>query len=119
MPKVTVLSKTDSSIPASLKDKDVASAFFGVGVEEFEKISKDSDLVLEISEALALEADTIILKLKQVDWAKSVDIPKKMIFLIGDYIIDHIRDKYDLKLSFEDIDKISERIVDIAKIRYK
>jgi type I restriction enzyme R subunit len=54
-----------------------------------------------------------------VDWYKGVDIPKKMIFLIGDYIIDHIRDKYDLKLSFKDIDTISERIVEIAKIRYK
>jgi len=42
-----------------------------------------------------------------------------MIFLIGDYIIDEIRDKYPIKLSFEDIDKIAERLVEIAKIRYK
>jgi type I restriction enzyme R subunit len=76
-------------------------------------------MVLAASEELALEANRIILDLKQVDWSKSVDIPKKMIFLIGDYIIDHIREKYDLKLSFKDIDTITERIVDIAKIRYK
>jgi type I restriction enzyme R subunit len=114
-----VLSKTDSSIPESLENKEVARAFFGIGVEEFGDFSKNKDLVLNLAEDLALQADKIILDLKQVDWYKSVDIPKKMIFLIGDYIIDHIRDKYDLKLTFQDIDKIAERIVDIAKIRYK
>ena len=71
------------------------------------------------AEELALKADAIILELKQVDWSKSVDIPKKMVFLIGDFIIDEIRDKYDIKLSFQDIDKIAERIVEVAKIRYK
>jgi len=114
-----VLSRTDSSIPPSLENKEVAKAFFGVGMEEFSELTKDKDLVKLISEELALQADKIILDLKQVDWTKSVDIPKKMIFLIGDYIIDHIRDKYDLKLSFQEIDKISERIVEIAKIRYR
>ena len=66
-------------------------------------LSENKDMVLNIAEELALNADGIISELKQVDWSKSVDIPKKMIFLIGDYIIDHIRDKYDLKLSFQDI----------------
>ena len=115
----SVLSRTDSSIPASLEDKEVARAFFGIGVEEFSMLSENKDMVLNIAEELELNADGIISELKQVDWSKSVDIPKKMIFLIGDYIIDHIRDKYDLKLSFQDIDKIAERIVEVAKIRYK
>lgn len=117
--KDSVLTKTDSSIPESLKTKDVAKAFFGVSMEEFDQISDDKDLVTKIAEELALEADKIILGLRKVDWSKSVDIPKKMIFIIGDYVIDHIRDRYDLKLSFEEIDRIAERIVDIAKIRYQ
>lgn len=115
----SVLSRTDSSLPASLEDKAVARAFFGIGVEEFNRVSEDKDLILSIAESLALRADDIILKLKQVDWSKSVDIPKKMIFLIGDFMIDEIRDKHDIKLSFQDIDKIAERIVEVAKIRYK
>ena len=114
-----VLSRTDSSIPSSLEDKEVARAFFGVSMEQFGAFSDDRELVVAISEELALKADEIILELCQVDWYKSVDIPKKMIFLIGDYVIDYIRDKYDLKLSFKDIDTIAERIVEIAKIRYK
>ena len=115
----SVLSKTDSNIPSSLQDKDVARAFFGVSKEEFAKVNDDSKVTETVSELLALEADKIINDLRKVDWYKSVDIPKKMIFLIGDYIIDEIRDKYPIKLSFEDIDKIAERLVEIAKIRYK
>ena len=115
----SVLSKTDSKIPSSLQDKDVARAFFGISKEEFSKVSEDIKVTERVSELLALEADRIINSLRKVDWYKSVDIPKKMVFLIGDYIIDEIRDKHQLKLGFEDIDKIAERLVEIAKIRYK
>ena len=31
-----------------------------------------------------------------------------MIHQIGDYLIDEVRDKYNLQISFEDIDKIAE-----------
>lgn len=114
-----VLSKTDSNIPNSLANKDVACAFFGISKEELDKVSDDSKVTEIVSELLALEADKIINQLRKVDWTKSIDIPKKMIFLIGDFIIDEIRDKYPIRLSFEDIDKIAERLVEIAKIRYK
>ena len=113
-----VLNRTDSELPESLKQKDVASAFYGISLEEFETKFDDKNQLKMVSETLALKCDEIIQSLKKVDWVKSIDIPKKMIFLIGDYIIDEIRDKYHLKLSFEEIDKIAERIVDVAKKRY-
>ncbi|XLS30290.1 type I restriction endonuclease subunit R [Flavobacteriaceae bacterium M23B6Z8] len=114
-----VLNRTDSELPDSLINKDVARAFYGISLEEFESKIEDKTQLSIISETLALKCDEIIQGLRKVDWTKSIDIPKKMIFLIGDFIIDEIRDKYDLKLSFEDIDKIAERMVDVAKIRYK
>lgn len=116
-----VLSRTDSNIPKSLESKEVARAFYGVALEEFESKFKDTEMMVQVAENLALNADEIILNLKKVDWSRSPsqDIAKKMIFLIGDYIIDHIRDKYDLTLSFGEIDTVAERIVNIAKIRYK
>ncbi|KAA2215751.1 type I restriction endonuclease subunit R [Maribacter flavus] len=114
-----VLNKTDSELPDSLKEKEVARAFYGISLEEFESKIKDKAQLAMVSEALALKCDEIIKDLKKVDWSKSIDIPKKMIFLIGDYIIDEVRDKYELKLSFKEIDKIAERMVDVAKIRYK
>lgn len=119
--KEAVLSRTDSSIPTSLEDKEVARAFFGIAVEEFDSRIDDKETIFKISEELALQADDIILGLRRVDWStkSGTDIQKKMIFLIGDFIIDHIRDQYNMKLSFQDIDKIAERIVEVAKIRYK
>ncbi|UWX54334.1 DUF3387 domain-containing protein [Maribacter litopenaei] len=114
-----VLNKTDSELPDSLKEKEVARAFYGISLEEFESKIEDKAELAMVSEGLALKCDEIIQGLKKVDWSKSIDIPKKMIFLIGDYIIDEVRDKYELKLSFKEIDKIAERMVDVAKIRYK
>lgn len=114
-----VLNRTDAELPTSLKEKDVARAFYGISLEEFESKIDNRTQLETISETLALKSDDIIQGLIKVDWAKSIDIPKKMIFLIGDFIIDEIRDRHDLKLSFEEIDKIAERMVDVAKIRYK
>ncbi|RBP30935.1 type I restriction enzyme R subunit [Oceanihabitans sediminis] len=116
-----VLSRTDSSIPASLEEKEVARAFFGIAVEEFDSHAENKETIRKISEELALKADEIILSLRRVDWytKSGTDIQKKMVFLIGDFIIDHIRDKHNMKLSFQEIDKIAERIVEVAKIRYK
>ncbi len=42
-----------------------------------------------------------------------------MIHLIGDYFIDEVRDKYQISMTFEEIDKIAERCVEVAKLRYK
>jgi len=113
-----VLSHEDSELPEKLKLKPVASAFYGVAKEEFEEWITDDIVLTSIAEDLALESDEIIVKLKKIDWEKSVDVPKKMVFQIGDYIIDEIRDKYDLKLGFEQIDSIAERMVEIAKKHY-
>ena len=113
-----VLSHEDSELPDQLKSKPVASAFYGVAKEEFKAFISDEVTLTSISEDLALKSDEIILQLKKVDWEKSVDIPKNMVFQIGDYIIDEIRDKYDLKLGFGQIDSIAERLVEIAKKRY-
>lgn len=113
-----VLNRTDNHLPESLQEKDVARAFYGIAMEEFEdKINGENKT--KISEELALKCDDIINDLRVVDWEKSIDIPKKMIMLIGDYIIDEVRDKYDMKLSFKEIDTIAERMVEVVKIRYK
>jgi type I restriction enzyme R subunit len=48
-----------------------------------------------------------------------MDIQKRMVHQIGDYLIDEVRDKYQLSISFEEIDTIAEGIVEVAKIRYK
>jgi type I restriction enzyme R subunit len=115
-----VLSKTDSEIPSSLDNKEVAKAFYGITKDALSEKMKDAIKLKDLSSEIAIASDDIIIKLRKVDWQKpGSDVPKKMIHLIGDYLIDEIRDKYNLSISFEEIDNISEKIVDVAKIRYK
>ncbi|CAN5147664.1 hypothetical protein BH23BAC2_BH23BAC2_18550 [soil metagenome] len=38
---------------------------------------------------------------------------------IGDYLIDEVRDKYHVDLSFKEMDKIADDCIDVAKLRYK
>lgn len=113
-----VLSRTDSNVPEILRDKEVARAFYGISLEALEgKLNKEE--TTEVATQIALASDKIILDLKIVDWSNKVDIPKKMLHLIGDYLIDEVRDKYQLSISFEEIDSIAEKIVNVAKVRYK
>ena len=43
----------------------------------------------------------------------------KLLIEIGDYLIDEVRDKYNIYLEFVDMDKIGEDCIEVAKIRYK
>ncbi len=116
-----VLSHTDSSIPEALNSREVAKAFYGITLEEFkDKWPKETD-IKEKGVDVAIAIDDIIKSQIVVDWTNpsNLDISKKMIFLIGDYLIDEVRDKLNLNLSFSDIDHIAARMVDVAKTRYK
>ncbi len=116
----SVLSHTDSDIPAALNDKDVAKAFYGITNEELKSKFTDDETRKQVLVETAIEIDNIIKKMIVVDWySNNVDIPKKMIHLIGDYLIDEVRDKYHIPLSYEEIDSIAARCVDVAKIRYR
>ncbi len=114
-----VLSRTDSDIPEILNFRDVARAFYGIVAEELKAKTKSTHELSLWSSEIAIAADDIILPLIEVDWQNKVDITRKMIHHIGDYLIDELRDKYQISLSFEEIDRMAEQIVDVAKIRYK
>lgn len=114
-----VLSHTDTDIPASLQHAEVAKAFYGITNEELQHKLTDTEIRKQISANSAFAIDEIITKLIKVNWQNEVDIPKRMIHQIGDYLIDEVRDKYNLQISFEEIDKVAESCVNVAKIRYK
>ncbi len=115
----SVLTHTDSDIPSSLLNADVAKAFYGITNDELQKKFSDSVTGKQITTNAALAIDDIIQKLLKVNWQNEVDISKKMVHQLGDYLIDEVRDKYNLQISFEEIDNIAERCVEVAKIRYK
>lgn len=120
-----VLAHTDNDIPEQLKDRDVAKAFYGMTVEALSEKIQDNVVRKEISTQTALQIDDLIQDSVLdngkpiIDWQYKTNITGKLLIEIGDYLIDEVRDKYNLDLSFKDMDKIAEDCIEVAKIRYK
>jgi len=120
-----VLAHTDNDIPEQLKDRDVAKAFYGLTVEVLSEKIQDNIVRKEVSTQTALQIDDLIQESVLdngkpiIDWQYKTNITGKLLIEIGDFLIDEVRDKYNVDLSFKDMDKIAEDCIEVAKIRYK
>ena len=120
-----VLTRTDSEIPEALKERDVAKAFYGLTKEILSEKINDKEQLNLVATETALKIDDLIQKLVLdsakpiVDWQFKTNITGKLLIEIGDYMIDEVRDKYHIELSFQEMDKIAADCIEVAKIRYK
>ena len=120
-----VLAHTDSTIPEELKEKDVAKAFYGLTFELLENKIQDNIIKTEISKQAALQIDEIIRQavldnnMPIVDWQFKTNITGKLQIDIGDYLIDEVRDKYNVQLSFGEMDELADKCIEVARLRYK
>lgn len=120
-----VLAHTDNDIPEQLRDKDVAKAFYGLTVEALSEKIQDNVVRKEVSTQTALQIDDLIQESVLdngkpiIDWQYKTNITGKLLIEIGDYLIDEVRDKYNVDLSFKEMDKIADDCIEVAKIRYK
>lgn len=120
-----VLAHTDSDIPEALRDKDVAKAFYGLTLESLTDKVQDELVRREISTQTALQIDELIKqavldnKKPVIDWQFKTNITGKLLIEIGDYLIDEVRDKYNINISFQEMDGIANKCIDVAKLRYK
>lgn len=120
-----VLAHTDSDIPEALINKDVAKAFYGLNVESLSEKIQDPIVRREISTQAALNIDEMIQKAVLdhgkaiIDWQYKTNITGKLQIEIGDYLIDEVRDKYNINLTFGELDDIANKCLEVAKIRYK
>ena len=120
-----VLAHTDNDIPEQLKDRDIAKAFYGLTVEALSEKIQDNVVRKEVATQAALQIDDLIqyAVLENgkpiIDWQYKTNITGKLLIEIGDYLIDEVRDKYNMNLAFKDMDKIAEDCIEVAKIRYR
>ena len=120
-----VLAHTDSDIPEILKDKDVAKAFYGLSIESLNDKIQNPLTRKEISIQTALKIDELVKQavldngISIIDWQFKTNITGKLQIEIGDYLIDEVRDKYNINLSFGEMDDIANKCLEVAKIRYK
>jgi type I restriction enzyme, R subunit len=120
-----VLAHTDNDIPEQLKEKDVARAFYGLTYEALSGKIQDNVIRETVSIHTALHIDDLIQDAvldtgkPVIDWQFKTNITGKLLIEIGDYLIDEVRDKYNIDLSYEEMDKLAEDCIAVAKIRYK
>ncbi|MEX2336630.1 MAG: HsdR family type I site-specific deoxyribonuclease [Fulvivirga sp.] len=120
-----VLNHSSDSIPEELADSEVAQSFFSLILVFFEKKIQDTVILKEISIDSALQIDNLVIESvfdngnPIIDWPHKSNITGKLQIEIGDYLIDKVRDKYNVSLSFGEMDDIANRCIEVAKIRYK
>lgn len=100
------ITKKGDDIPDGLQTKEEAIAFYRL-------IASSTKLKPEKCEAFASETDSIIKNHIVVDWSQKLDIVRKINFYIGEYLID------ELNMPIDEAEKLAEKCVEIAKIRYK
>lgn len=120
-----VLTRTDNEVPEALQEKEEAKAFYGISKELLSEKIQDEIVLKEVSVQTALNIDELIRKSvldhgkPVIDWQNKSNITGKLLIEIGDHLIDEVRDKYNINLSFGEMDKLAEDCIEVAKLRYK
>ena len=121
----SIRNRTGSDIPDNLKQRQIAQAFYGISFEAIKAKFDDETVARTIAADAGLGIDDLVQEIvldngkPRVDWQNKSNLIGKLEIAIGDFLMDNIRDKYELKLSFGDIDDISSKSIEVAKLRYK
>ncbi len=112
-----VKNRTGDDIPQELIHRDVAKAFFGVLQEVFAAYDDDGFDPRSASTAASLAIDDIVQQNRIVNWTNNTDVQNRMMGAIEDYLFE-LKDERGFDLTFEDIDRILELMLEIARVRY-
>lgn len=119
-----VLSGTDSSIPAPLRDHPEAQAFYGATLTVLEADHLNDSRSAELAVAAGLRIDEIVRGIvldngqPVIDWVKKDKLTGPLGLAIEDYLFDTLRGEHGLTLSDDDIDDLLAAYLKIAKRRY-
>lgn len=108
------------NIPNALIGNDTGIAIYNLITDIFKDVLSDK---IEVATELALGIDQVIRSVVyqndqlMVDWQNKPDIEGKIRIAIDDYIFD-LKSKYDIDLSFDDIDQTVEEALKVAKIKF-
>lgn len=122
----SVLSHTDSTIPSEIVNNNTARAYYGLSLETYKTMSlPDGYSVDRLALDTAVAIDDIIKSrvIDQdrpiVDWASKTNLIGQMKIEMEDYLIDEVKRKYDLPMTFDEMDVIIDRSVEVAKLWFK
>ena len=112
----SIRTRRGAGLPPELQNHEVAQAFFGVIKEVFANHQASGFDVSALGASAALQTDEIIRSRKIVNWTNNTDVQNQMQNAIEDYL--HELESSGLDLSFDEIDMILEKCLDIARRRY-
>jgi type I restriction enzyme R subunit len=112
-----VRNRTGDDLPEKLRNLDVAQAFYGELQPILQPHAADTATLKAASADVAVGIDEIIRRFKIVNWTTNADVQNRMRNAIEDYLHD-LNAQRGIDLSFDEIDEVLERTLDIARVRY-
>jgi type I restriction enzyme R subunit len=122
-----VLSHTDSDIPASIQHNNTAKAYYGLSHEVLKMVADEAapynvqHIALEAANAI----DNIVKRTVTdnekvvVDWQNRGNLIGKMKIEMEDFLIDEVKTKYEIPITFDNMDEIIDRCVEVAKLWFR
>jgi type I restriction enzyme R subunit len=112
----SVLNRTGDEVPEVLANHDVAKAYYGSIREVLAGHSGDGFDLEERSAEIGLEIERIIEERRKVNWTEDTDAQNRMRQDIEDYLFE-FKERTGTDLGFDEIDRIMDECLEIAKVR--
>lgn len=121
-----VLSHTDSDIPSELSQNNAAKAYYGLCYEIYKGLATEGGIDIRhwalvtaramdrIIREYILDQGTLV-----VDWQGNTNLIGQMKIGMEDFLVDEIKEKGELPLTFNEVDIIVDQCVNIAKQWFK
>lgn len=113
----SVRDRTGDNLPPELRQYEVARAFYGIILEPLGAAVADQQQARTISTDAAIGIDGVITAHRIVNWTSNADVQNRMKTGIEDFLFE-LKKAHGLSLTFDDIDRIMEQCIDIARLRY-
>ena len=110
-----VLNRTGDNVPVRLNGHEVAKAYFGIVKETIQPGESGEDRSEAFARA-ALEVENIVERNRIVNWVDNIDVQNRMRIEIEDMLFDW-KEQEGIELTFEEIDRILDQSIDIARVR--
>ena len=109
--------RTGDDVPSKLDHHEQAKAFYGEILETLEPYAVDGFDPKDTAAHAGLRIDEIVRREKIVNWTNNPDVQNRMKGAIEDYLFELQRER-GFALTFEDIDRLLEACIGIARVWY-
>lgn len=106
-----IAEKKDDSLPKKISDKKGADVLYRNMRSNFAKAEMSDDLYIDI----VLGVYSVIENEAIVDWYKNIDVKRRIMNKLDDYLYDEVVNEMGVSLSTDDIKKIMHDVIDLAE----